>query len=144
MPLKINKDKIIHRAKLLTDTRVLGLLAFAAVALLVSWSGLQVIQKNYQLERKISADRQRNKVQELENSNLALKNKYYESNQFLELAARRQFGKAASGEKLYLIPEEVALAKTIDAPKAEETELQAKPKSKQQQNFDAWMKFLFN
>jgi cell division protein FtsB len=142
--VKINKNKIIQKIKLLTDTKVLGILAFAVISLLVSWSGLQVIQKNYQLERKISADRQRNTVQQLENSNLALKNKYYESNQYLELAARRQFGKAAPGEKLYLIPDDVALAKIVDLPKPEKTKPQPELRSKYRQNFDAWMKFLFH
>ncbi len=78
---------------------------------------------------------------------MKLKNKYFESSQYLELSARRQFGKAAPGEKLYTVPESVALSKTIEpAPQsqiagvAEDTN--NKPKYKQ--NFDAWMDFLFN
>lgn len=143
--MNINKNSIVEKLRLLTDTRVLGLLAFAVIALLVSWSGVGVIQKNYQLERKISVDRQRNELDKLQNENLRLKNKYYESDQFLELAARRQFGKAAEGEKLYVVPEAIALSKTIDPPKtAEVPDTQLKPRPKYRQNFDAWMKFLFH
>lgn len=143
--MKLNKNNIVTKFQAVTDTRVLGLLAFGVVALLVTWSGIKVVQTNYELEKKISVSKQRNGVEELENQNLKLKNKYYESNQYLELSSRRQFGKAAPGEKLYTVPQSVALSKTVDTPKtaqqtAEKTE-ENKPKFKQ--NFDDWMKFLF-
>lgn len=139
----MKKQKIIEKLHLLTDARVLGLIAFGLIAVLVTWSSIKVVQINYDLEKKISIARQRNAVEQLENENLKLKNKYYESNQFLELAARRQFGKAAAGEKLYVVPENVALSKTIDLPKQQQTSLGPETKSKSRQNFDAWMKFLF-
>ena len=139
-----NKNDIINKFKTLADTRVLGLLAFGVVALLVTWSGIKVVQTNYELEKKISISKQRNSVEQLENQNLKLKNKYYESSQYLELSARRQFGKAAPGEKLYTVPESVALAKTIDTPKTQKaTEEAEENKPKFKQNFDDWMKFLF-
>ncbi len=143
--MNLNKNNIINKFQAVTDTRVLGLLAFGVVALLVTWSGIKVVQTNYELEKKISVSKQRNGVEELENQNLKLKNKYYESNQYLELSSRRQFGKAAPGEKLYTVPQSVALSKTVDTPKttqqaAEKTE-ENKPKFKQ--NFDDWIKFLF-
>ena len=140
-----NKNNLIKKFQALTDTRVLGLLAFGIVALLVTWSGIKVVQTNYELEKKISVSRQRNSVEQLENQNLKLRNKYYESSQYLELAARRQFGKAAPGEKLYTIPENVALAKTIEpAPPPQTKETKDIKKPKYQQNFDDWMEFLFN
>ncbi len=128
----------------LSDTRILTLLAFAVVAILVTFSGISVVQKNYELDKQISAARQRNDVEKLENQNLKLKNTYYQTNQFLELAARRQFGKASAGERLYIVPEEVALAKTVDMPKpAVVTAAPQKSSSKQRQNLDAWLDFLF-
>lgn len=143
----LNKTKIILRnSKYLNDTRILGLLAFGVVALLVTYSGVKVVQTNYELDKKISVARQRNEIAKLENQNLKLKNTYYESNQFLELSARRQFGKAAPGEKLYIVPERVALAKTTDSPKIADTnssETAEVKKPKYQQNLDAWSKFLF-
>lgn len=139
-----NKDYIIEKAKLLSDPRNLGLIAFGTVALLVTWSGVKVVQTNFELDKKISVAKQRNQIANLENENLKLKNAYYESDQFMELASRRQFGKAAPGEQLYIVPEEVALANTVDMPagpsKVEET---PDLKPKYQQNFDAWSKFLF-
>ncbi len=143
--MKENKNIFLEKFKLITDARALGLLAFGAIALLITWSGIKVVQTNYELDKKISVSKQQNDVAKLENENLKLKNKYYESNQYLELSARRQFGKAAPGEKLYTIPESVALTKTVEPLPAPEqvalAEEAAKPKH--QQNFDAWMEFLF-
>lgn len=142
--MKQNKNGIIKKIQLLTDTRVLGLLAFGVVALLVTWSGIKVVQTNYELEKKISVLRQQNAIAQLEADNLKLKNKYYESSQYLELTTRRQFGKAAPGEKLYTVPESVALAKTIESqPLQSAAEQQATAKPKYQKNVDDWMEFLF-
>lgn len=141
-----NTKKIIEKSKTLSDTRVLGLLAFGVIALLVTWSGVKVVQTNYELDKKISIAKQRNAISKLENDNLRLKNTYYETNQFLELASRRQFGKALPGEKLFIVPKEVALAKTVDMPATQiEASGEVDPKSlpKYQQNLNAWSKFLF-
>ena len=138
-----NKKIIIEKFTALSDVRVLGLLAFGVIALLVTWSGIKVVQTNYELEKKIAITKQRNAIQQLENENLKLRNEYFESDQYLELSARRQFGKAALGEKLYVVPKSVALAKTIEPAQstsaAEEAEVR---KSKLRQNFDDWMEFL--
>ncbi len=145
-PMDKHKNHLIEKFQALTDTRVLGLLAFGVVALLVTWSGIKAVQTNYELEKKISVAKQRNDVAKLENENMKLRNAYYQSEQYLELAARRQFGKAAPGEKLYTIPEGVALAKTVEplpAPKTT-TEQAEESKPKLQKNFDDWMEFLFN
>lgn len=140
-----NKNKFFNTISMLTDIRVLGILAFGVVALLVTWSGIKIVQTNYELDKKISVARQRNEVEKLENQNLKLKNTYYQTNQFLELAARRQFGKAASGEKLYNVPESVALAHTVDKPKPQATpNLSESKRSRYQKNIDAWSKFLFH
>lgn len=141
-----HKNIIIEKFQALTDTRVLGLLGFGVIALLVTWSGIKAVQTNYELEKKISVSKQRNDVRQLENANLKLKNAYFESEQYLELAARRQFGKAAPGEKLYTVPESVALAKTVEPLPAPQTVTEQKEsnKPKLQQNFDDWMDFLFN
>jgi cell division protein FtsB len=135
--------KILPKLKILQDVRVLGLIAFGIVALLVTWSGVKVAQTNYELAKKISVARQRNDIARLENDNLRLKNKYYETNQFLELAARRQFGRAQPGEKLYIVPEQSALKRTIDMP-LQTSKIPKEPvkKSRFQQNIDKWIDFL--
>lgn len=132
--------------KMLNDTRALGLVAFGVVAVLVSWSGLKSIQTNYELQKQIAQLEQQNKVKELENTNQKLRNEYYKTDEFLELAARRQFGKAAPGEKVYLVPKSVALANTVELPKNKQAEKQQSLVSKPsyQTNFEAWVNFYLN
>jgi cell division protein FtsB len=142
------KNKILPYIERYSDARVVGLLAFGVVALLVTWSGIKVVQTNYELEKKIAISRQRNEIKELENQNLKLKNQYYQSSQYLELSARRQFGKAGPGEKLYNIPRDVALGKTVD-PLDTTQATQVVPvartaSNKYQQNLQDWLSFLFH
>ncbi len=135
--------KIVPKLRILQDVRALGLIGFGIVTLLVTWSGVKVAQTNYELAKKISVARQRNDIASLENQNLKLKNKYYETNQFLELSARRQFGRAQPGEKLYVVPEEVALRRTVDLPTQSSKILKEQAqKTKFNQNIDKWIDFL--
>lgn len=139
---KIKTIDYKYYAKLLRDVRVLGLMLFGVVVLLVSWSGVKVIQSNYELQKKIARLEQENEVQQLENDNLKLRNQYLETDQFLELAARRQFGKGAPGERLIIVPKEVALSRTVDLsePEAETAQVE-QGKSTYQKNFESWMNF---
>jgi cell division protein FtsB len=127
------------------DVRVMGLVVFGVIVLLVSWSGLQVIEANYQLQQQIAHLEQQTQVTELENNNLKLSNQYYNTDQYLELQARRQFGKGAPGEKLLLVPKSVALAHTVDIPDSTKAAAKQKPpKPSYQRNFESWMSFFFH
>ena len=127
------------------DVRIVGLLVFGIITLLVSWSGLQVIESNYQLQQQVAQLEQQNQVTQLENNNLKLSNQYYNTDQYLELQARRQFGKGAPGEKLLLVPKNVALAHTINPSSSEKNTNGQKPsKPTYQRNFEAWMSFFFH
>ncbi len=131
--------------KVITDTRVLGLVAFGVIAVLVSWSGVKSIQTNYELQKQISQLNQENAVKKLENTNMDLKNQYYKTDTFLELAARRQFGKSAPGETVVNVPKSVALANTIEVPKVNTKEPEAiSHKPTYQQNLESWFKFFLH
>lgn len=129
----------------LRDVRVVGLWVFTGVVILVTWSVIGVIQSNYELQKKIAGLEQEVSLRELENSNAQLKNEYYLTDQYLELQARRQFGRAAPGEQLLIVPRAVAQSHSVEPlPKeaeAQTAETVAKPQY--QQNFEAWMEFLF-
>lgn len=129
----------------LKDLRVVGLLVFLVIVLLVSWSGVKAIETNYDLQKQISALRQENSVKNLANDNLELENEYFGTSQYLEVAARQDFGLAAPGETVLNVPRSVAMSFTVDLPKAEDTK--EAPQSKQpgyQRNFQAWMDFLLH
>lgn len=144
-----SKIKNLNYKKLykeLSDVRLIGLIMFGIVAVLVAWSSLKTLQINYELQKKEAVLRQKNSNKKLENENLKLKNTYFETDEFLELTARRQFNKAAPGEELYLIPREVALEKSAEPPKTpeEKQQEQAANKTKYQRNLEAWLDFLFH
>jgi cell division protein FtsB len=128
------------------DVRFVGFVAFGVIVLLASWSGVRVIEQNYALQKQITQLGEQNKVSQLQNTNLQLKNEYYNTNTYLELTARKQFGKGAPGEKLLLVPKDVALAHAKELPD-EHTKTNANTsshnKSKTRQNVDAWMSFFF-
>lgn len=146
--MKINKQKFIENIKILSDVRVIGLLAFFVVILLVSFSSVRVLQTNFELQKKENELRQVNEVKRLENENLKLKNVYFESDEYLELTARRQFNKALSGEELYVIPQSVAMRHVKDTPQiktSEEEQAQKQEnKPKYRENLEAWRDFLLH
>lgn len=127
------------------DIRFVGFAVFGVIVLLVSWSGVKVIETNFELQKQLSKLRQENQVAELANNNLKLQNQYYGTDQYLEIQARRQFGKGLPGEKLILIPKSVALAHTVDlqAQPEQTVKKSASRKPLYQRNFEAWRKFIF-
>lgn len=137
------KTKTIDYIKSLTDIRVLGQTIFVIIVLLTSWSGIKAIQANYELQKKIVRLEQQVEIAELENQNLELSNQYLETDQFLELAVRRQFGKAAPGERIYVVPTEVALKYAPNVPNQEAAQKKQTAKPVYQQNLEAWVNFFF-
>jgi cell division protein FtsB len=136
--------KVIAYVNSLQDVRVAGQLVFVVIVLLISWSGVKAIQTNYGLQKQISALRQQTDVQHLKNNNLKLQNDYYNSNQYLELSARQNFGLALPGEKEIIVPESVALANTIDTPQIKVKTTVPDNRSMFERNLDSWMKFFLH
>jgi cell division protein FtsB len=131
--------------KSLGDVRTIGLIAFAVIALLVTWSGIKVVQTNYDLQKQISTMQQQNEVRQLQNDNMALSNEYYNTDQYLELAARRHFNKAAPGEQLLVVPKSVAMAHTSDIPLPASTQAGDSADGPwYEKNFNAWLNFLLH
>lgn len=130
----------------LKDVRVVGFLVFGVMVLLVSWSGVTVIETNYELQKQVSRLEQENEVAELQNNNLKLQNKYYETDQYEDLTARKQFGKGLPGEKVVLVPKQVALARTKDLsqPLTPEKVKTKSSKPDYQRNLEAWRNFFLH
>lgn len=136
--------RLKHIIDVLRDVRVIGLIAFGVIAILVTWSGINVLQQNFVLQQQITQLEQEIAIQELENANLELRNEYYNTDQYLELQARRQFGLAAPGEKVLLVPEQVALENSVPLPEERSAAAPiADDQSIYQQNFEAWLDFFF-
>ena len=144
--IKQYQQKAAEYAGDLRDVRVAGLAVFLVVVLLISWSGIKIIDTNYGLQKQITALQQQNQLQTLEDNNLKLQNQYFNTNQYLDVTARQEFGLAAPGEKVLVVPTSVALAHTIVIPSLDQ---QAKVKTVNhqptyQRNFQAWMNFFLH
>ena len=143
MNIKNLPTKISYYVRRLTDVRFLGQALFVALVLLISWSGIKAIQANYGLQKQIAGLKQQNAVIRLQNENLALKNQYYNSDQYLELSARQNFGLAVSGEKELIVPKSVALSYTVDLPSDKPAEAGSK-QPVYQRNFESWVNFFLH
>jgi cell division protein FtsB len=145
--MQINKrylDKAQEFVARLGDVRFAGQIVFVIIVLLISWSGIKSIQTNYQLQKQISGLKQRNDVQKLENNNLALQNDYFKSSQYLELSARQNFGLAQPGEKEIIVPQNVALAYTVDLPSDTQNQKASDQQPAYQKHFQAWVDFFLH
>lgn len=125
------------------DVRFTGLILFAVIVLLISWSGVKVIETNYQLQKQISELQQQNDVASLQNDNQKLQNEYYNTSQYLELSARENFGLGAPGEKELIVPVSVALAHTISPP-PEAAQAKTAHKPFYERNLQAWVNFFLH
>lgn len=143
--MKIKNSWLPQRLGAIADTRNIGLLIFAVITLAISWSGVKTIQRNYELQKQISVLQQQNTVLRLTNENTDLQNQYLQTDQYLELAARQNFGLAAPGETVLLVPRSTAM-KYVDPAVVKTSSLdqigsEAK-QSKYSKNFQDWGNFL--
>jgi cell division protein FtsB len=143
MQIKKYEDLVRTYVKRLNDVRFVGQVLFVIIVLLISWSGIKTIQTNYGLQKQISTLKQQNEVQKLQNDNLELQNQYFNTDQYLELSARQNFGLAAPGEKELIVPKEVAMAATVDLP-SDKAETAADKLPAYQRNFQSWVNFFMN
>lgn len=137
-------DKYSPRLRDLQDVRVIGLLLFGIAVLLVTWSGIKTIDTNYRLQKQISELDQQNDVQALANKNLRLQNEYYQTDQYLELSARQNFGLAKAGETELIVPKDVALSYTIEPITNTDRQTAATSQPAWQRNFQAWVDFFLH
>jgi cell division protein FtsB len=145
MQIKSYKKAVLSFVNRLNDVRFVGQMIFLVIVLLISWSGVKVIQTNYGLQKQISVLKQQNNLQQLQNENLALQNQYYNSNQDLDISARQNFSLASPGEKEIIVPQQVALSYTVNLPQPASSP--ASTPSKQpayQRNFQSWVNFFLH
>jgi cell division protein FtsB len=110
------------------------------VALGLAWNTVTAMQRNYRLQQKYDQLKTEVELQTLENQNLKYNIAYLKTNDYLELAAREKFNKAAPGETLVYLPNSGADQK---APVAKSVAVVKAPTSKGwRANVQAWWHFL--
>lgn len=111
------------------------LIGATLLALSWAWSTVNVLSKNYNLERQVQQASLDNQVMELQNQNLKLEQAYYQTDEYLELQARKLLNKANPGEHLVILSQ----TKSEDENDSDSYDSTEVDKS----NFEQWMDFLF-
>ena len=138
---KINIRKFIYHArhKYLTFNNLVIVTAFLIAAGWI-WGSLQVMQRNYALQKEVDFKQRQLQLTELQKQSLELQQRYYQTNEYKELAARESLGLVMPGEKVLILPENSETAKQADKKTATNA-----PVAPQQQtsNMEQWLNFLF-
>lgn len=135
----INIRKIIYtiRHKYLTFNNVVIAAAFLIAASWV-WGSLEVMQRNYALQKEVDIKQRQLQLTQLQRDSLELQKKYYQTDEYKELAVRDTLGLVRPGEKLLILPDNSEEAKAADAPvKQVVITEEATP------NLQQWLNFLF-
>ena len=77
--------------------------AFLLIALMITSATIEQIDRNHQLEALVSERNRQQAFLEQQIANQKLENQFYQTNYYLELEARRQFGLVAKGESLIIL-----------------------------------------
>lgn len=115
--------------------------AVIAIAFLIAaswtWGAINVMQRNYNLQQSITRKEQELVLTELETKTQAFENKYYQTDEYKELAVRESLGYGLPGEKVIILPPNSPAAVNDD--NRQNIAQNLEPLS----NFQQWMIFLF-
>ena len=136
---KINTRKIIYtiRHKYLTLNNVVIVVAFIIAASWV-WGSLGVMQRNYNLQKEVDYKKRQLELTELQKTSLELQQRYYQTSEYQELAAREALGLVQPGESVLILPENSQAAKSADTATVTSTQV-----VDQTSNLEQWVNFLF-
>lgn len=137
---KINIKRLVYqlRHKYLTLNN-----AVLAVALLIGagwvWGSLAVMEKNYTLQQDLDNKERQLIITQLDVETERLAQRYYQTEEYQELEARKRLGLGFPGERVIILPPNTEIAKSIDEQNVPVTNVGQEEVS----NFDEWMNFLF-
>lgn len=136
--IKIRRIWYLLRHKYFTLNNGVILIAFMIAAGWV-WGSLNVMQRNYDLQKELDDKSRQLIVAELDKDNAELEQRYYQTNEYKELAVRERLGLASPGEGVLILPENSQAAKDADKATTIATQIQVEKVG----NFGQWMNFLF-
>ena len=110
--------------------------AAAFIAISWAWGSVSVMERNYRLEREIDDKKQQLKLVQLETDTLKYEQNYYRSDEYKELAVRRDLGLVKPGEKVLILPPNTKEAKDEDA------QATIRQPAATSDNFTQWINFL--
>lgn len=137
---KINIRRLIYiiRHKYLTLNNAVIVAAFLVAAGWVSGS-LQMMERNYKLQKALDDKERQLIITQLDTESARLEQRYYQTEEYQELAAREKLGLAMPGERILMLPPNSQAVIDADKKAAERVLPEPEPVS----NFSQWMNFLF-
>lgn len=115
-----------------------------AVALMIgmgwAWGSIGMMQRNFALQKEVDGKKREALLAELEVQNLQFEQKYFQSQEYQELALRQRTGLVKPGEKVLFLPPNSEQAKQAD----KQLQSEDAPKSEEDPgNMRQWVNFLF-
>lgn len=140
---KINIRRIIYyiRHDYLTLNNAIIFVA-AIIAIGWVWGSLEVMQKNYKLQKELDDKSRQLIVAQLDMANAQLEQRYYKTDEYKELSVRQHLGLVTPGESVLILPPNSEAAKNMDKNVAAgNNQINITPSTAS--NFTQWMNFLF-
>jgi hypothetical protein len=136
---KINIRRLYYqfRHKYLTLNNIVMAIGLAIAAGWV-WGSLGVMQRNYALQKELDDKSRQLIVAQLDTASAQLEQRYYQTDEYKELAVRERLGLATPGESVLILPPNSDAAKNVGKVTATDTSA-PEPKS----NLMQWVDFLF-
>lgn len=112
---------------------------FLAIVLCFTWTyqSIKAMSRNWELSEKITASRKDLELAKIEVELAEIENEYYKSEEYQEIAARKNLDKQYPGEHMVVMPENSVEAKNDE----DQNKVTVEPE-KEYSNFEKWMKFL--
>jgi len=137
---KINIRRLYYKIshKYFTLNNVVVVIAFVIAAGWV-WGSLGVMQRNYALQKELESKTRQLTVAQLDTESAKLEQRYYNTDEYKELAVRERLGLVSPGESVLILPPNSEAAKNIGKTDPTAVAVQITPVS----NFTQWINFLF-
>lgn len=118
-----------------------------AVAFLIAagwaWGAVQVMQRNYGLQKNVDDKQRQLRLVELQNANLEFEKRYYQSDEYKKLAVRERLGLADPGEKVLILPPNSPAVLAADKQTIQSGAAEVAPEQGMTDgNFEQWLNFL--
>ncbi len=103
------------------------------------WGSLQMMQRNFTLQKELDDKSRQLIVAQLDTDNAKLEQRYYQTDEYKELAVRQRLGLVTPGEHLLILPPNSPAVINSDKAVATKPSITVAQIS----NFGQWMNFLF-
>jgi len=128
------KYKISHDFMTLNN---MVILVAGVIALSWAWGSVMAMQKNYELQQELDLKNRDKLVAEIQYETLQYEQKYIQSSEYQEIAARDKLGLVKPGEQVLLFPDDGT------SESANSSESNSSSTKTEDSNFSQWVNFLF-